>query len=161
MNALAVEGPTQPFFRSWAEWLLELGYPLFPIPSQEVRPLRQVRARGKEDKTDAWLVARAYLNAPEAFPPLALPEWLLPLRELTRSHRALAEERKVLRMRLKAAQDPRVQAALAQVLASLEASLAKLEAEIEARVKALAPGLLSHAQPFGFNGVFLLVCQIS
>jgi len=143
VNALAVEGPTQPFFRSWAARLLELGYPLFPIPSQEVRLLRRVRARGKEDKTDAWLVARTYLNAPEAFPPLALPEWLLPLRELTRSHRALAEERKALRMRLKAARDPRVQAALTRVLASLEASLAELEAEIEARVKVLAPGLLS------------------
>ena len=45
-------------------------------------------------------------------------------------------------MRLKAARDPRVQSALARVLASLEASLAELEAEIEARVKALAPGLL-------------------
>ena len=48
----------------------------------------------------------------------------LALRELTRSHRALAEERKALRMRLKAARDPRVQTAVT-------------------RVKVLAPGLLS------------------
>jgi transposase len=132
---LAVEGPTQAFFASWLTRFLAEGFPVVPIPTQ------QVRERRKTDPQDAVLIARV-LQAEPARPALDPPGWLRSLQELTRTRRHLAQQLQADRMRLRTTQTPAVQGSLRRVVEALAGEVQELEQQIARQVQALAPQLL-------------------
>ncbi|MFQ5925756.1 MAG: IS110 family transposase, partial [Dehalococcoidia bacterium] len=140
-SRLAVEGPTQSFFIQWTTRLLAEGFSLVPIPPHMVSSSRRRQARGKSDRLDAQLIARALLAHPQLVP-LSLPSWLEPLRELVRTRLALATDLKRCRMRLDKVQQVMPQHSLQRLILTLQQEVRRLEREIARTVRQLAPQLL-------------------
>lgn len=137
---LAVEGPTQPFFISWATRLMAEGYEITPVPPQRTARARRSRT-GKTDERDAQHIA-AVLLADTTMPALTMPAWLRPLQELVHTRLAVAVDLKVYRMRVKGMDDPNARDSVEQIILVLIQEMKRLEQELHRRVLALAPRLL-------------------
>lgn len=138
---LAVEGPTQPFFLTWLTRILAQGLTVVPVPPQLVSGARRRQSRGKSDPQDSIHIAQALLAHPK-LPPLCLPAWLLPLREMVRTRLALAGQLQATRKRWRAAREELVRGCLERLVQTLEQEVATLDKAIAQRVKAVAPRLL-------------------
>lgn len=137
---LAVEGPTQPFFLTWATRLMAEGYPLVPVPPQRTARARRSRA-GKSDEGDASHIA-AVLLAETDLPALAMPKWLRPLQELVHTRLAIATDLKVYRMRAKGMTDTHARESIEHIVTLLADEMKRLEQELHHRILQLAPQLL-------------------